>query len=255
MICPNCGQTTVAGSVFCDNCGIRLNMPDIDPQSRLDAVMDDQFNSFGQTISTESEFSADFDPRTADTVLNQQYQSQASASPVFTQQFQPQPQPQAETFEPSNMGEVAAPVFSPATGGDAAGKDGESTSFFSTEQLYLPVSIGNWIGTFVLLFLIPLAFGVIACFIGDYFLSDTIWSTVIALAPMVAYIAMLFIYAFNSKVNPSKRNYFRAILILSLILIIIVGILVVVFSSFLASYVGNLENSEQLQHWINSIPV
>ncbi|MEG1538036.1 MAG: TFIIB-type zinc ribbon-containing protein, partial [Clostridiales bacterium] len=113
MICPNCGQTTVAGSVFCDNCGIRLNMPDIDPQSRLDAVMDDQFNSFGQTISTESEFSADFDPRTADTVLNQQYQSQASASPVFTQQFQPQSQASAtaaftQQFQPQSQASATA---------------------------------------------------------------------------------------------------------------------------------------------------
>ncbi|MEG1661595.1 MAG: hypothetical protein RR332_03680, partial [Clostridiales bacterium] len=229
------------------------------PQASAPSAFTQQFQPQPQASATAA-FTQQFQPQpqaSAPPAFTQQFQPQpqASAPSAFTQQFQPQPQPQAETFEPSNMGEVAAPVFSPATGGDAAGKDGESTSFFSTEQLYLPVSIGNWIGTFVLLFLIPLAFGVIACFIGDYFLSDTIWSTVIALAPMVAYIAMLFIYAFNSKVNPSKRNYFRAILILSLILIIIVGILVVVFSSFLASYVGNLENSEQLQHWINSIPV
>ncbi len=374
MICPNCGQETIPGSIFCDNCGIRLNAPvDTDAVPQFDAAsmqsfanfeqtepvpafssatqtqtavpasaMGDfaqpaapasGFDSFAQPAAPASGFDSFAQPAAPASGFDSFAQPAAPASGVggfaqpaapasgvggfaqtaavantapspmpsqpvepLLQQFQqPEPavfnsvEPQpvyannaaagnsfANGFTPPMQSQSVqamysapaasmppvppvppAPPVQPASG-SAAQAAAPLPTYFSAEQLYPPVSLGNWIGTFLLLFLIPLAAGALAFFAGSYIFSDSLWTSLLSLTPTVAYIVMIFIYAFNRKVNPSKRNFFRAALVLTLICIILVGILVAVFGAYLASYLGDVENLQQVQQLeqlMNSIPV
>jgi membrane-associated HD superfamily phosphohydrolase len=78
---------------------------------------------------------------------------------------------------------------------------------------YQPMSIGDWIITFI-----------------------------ITAIPLVGFI-MLFVWAFGDGTNPSKKTWAQAYLIMMVIAIILLIIFFSVFASILGSFVGGYQQS------------
>ena len=78
---------------------------------------------------------------------------------------------------------------------------------------YQPMSIGDWIITFI-----------------------------VTAIPLVGFI-MLFVWAFGDGTHPSKKTWAQAYLILMVVVIILMIIFFTVFASILSSFVGGYQQS------------
>ncbi len=259
MICPNCRRNVADGSAFCENCGIALPTE----------------------TATNASPPADKKPETEAAAIKPNAVTPAPKAPANP--FQPQaeanmPQPKAEANMPQPKAEANMPqrravfdqpempahpdIFAPRDGkqppapptdGSQQAANPPRPAFFAPDPLFPPVSVGNWILTFLLLLFVPLAVSALFYFIAASFLKSLFWLDMSGLAAPIAYIIMLLIYAFCGKVNPSKRNFFRAVLIISLILLLVGGILLIVFGSYLLTYLNDAANLQQLGILLQSV--
>lgn len=152
----------------------------------------------------------------------------AAAAPLAAEPVpapQPQPAPQAQTVDPRQnilFNEDWAPI----------------------------VKIGDWLGTLLILTLVPMALAIIAVLVGRLLGGGAIAGTLSLLASLSSLILM-FYFAFAKRFNPSKRNFFKAALILTAIMLVLLIILVIVLASILAANPGSLMD---LTDMLNSLP-
>ena len=109
-------------------------------------------------------------------------------------------------------------------------------SFFD-DNLAPIVSTGHWLGTLLLLTLIPVAAGFVAGFVGSLLGNSTL-ATVLSVLASLTGLIMCFVWAFSGRTNPSKRNYFRAVLIYTAIIVVAVIVLLIIFGAAIMSYLG-----------------
>ena len=87
------------------------------------------------------------------------------------------------------------------------------------------VSVGHWVYTLLLLILLPIAVAS-----GFIFLCGVLRvpeaANYASLVAAVISLILMFIWAFSKRTNPSKRNYFRAALIVTAILVVVIIILI-----------------------------
>lgn len=96
------------------------------------------------------------------------------------------------------------------------------------------VKTGEWIGSLLIVFLVPLALSIIAALV-EQLLGVGPVATVLSILALFSGLIIMLIFAFGKRFNPSKRNFFKAYLIITLIMIVIVVILVVVLFSYFAA--------------------
>ena len=174
---------------------------------------------------------------------------------------------------PGNMSSAAEPASEPAapprdpfatqaTGGTQSAGDKQS-SFGSTQtspkffddNLTPIVSVGNWLGAFLILMLVPLALSVLAGIVSDLVGASHIVAIILDIVAAASGLVIILIFAFSKRVNPSKRNMFRACLILTLIFIVLFVVLLIVlftaFSSVVDQFSGmsDLQELRDLLHW------
>ena len=200
MKCPSCGAEVGENNIFCLSCGTKLDTP-LSTSATLPPLGNQQQNG---TIVPPAAPSRPTQPLTTPTPAARQYQT-----PI---------QPQAG--------------FTPAT------PLPNQRQFFSDPQAGI-VSVGNWLGTFLLWMLIPLVLFIVSLVLSSSVQLPAAAGLILGVLPTISYLAMMFIWAFSKKVNPNKRNMFKAMLILSLIMIVLSVVLVVVAGAMLATLFGD----------------
>ena len=105
------------------------------------------------------------------------------------------------------------------------------------------VKTGEWIGSLLLVALVPLALAVIAVLV-EQLMGAGVVPTVLRIVAGLSGLLLMFWFAFGKRFNPSKRNFFKAYLILTLICIVIGIVLGVVFFMFIAQNVSSTELTE-----------
>ncbi len=200
MKCPSCGAEVGENNIFCLSCGTKLDTP-LSSSATLPPLGSQPYNG---TMVPPAAPNRPQQPLTPPAPAAKQYQAPIQPQPGFTPAT-PLPN-QRQLFA-----DIQAPI----------------------------VSVGNWLGTFLLLMVIPLvlstAIGVLAASVE---LPAPV-NTLIMFLPALVYLIMIFGWAFGKKVNPSKRNMFKAGLILAAIMIVIGVVLAVVAGAMLASLFGD----------------
>jgi len=201
MKCPSCGAEVGENNIFCLSCGTKLDTP-LSSSATL-PPLGSQHQS-GTMV-----------PPAAPSRPNQPLNSPTPAARQYQTPIQPQP------------------GFTPAT------PLPNQRQFFTDPQAPI-VSVGNWLGTFLLLIFIPLVLSTLAGVLSSLVELPPIAQMILGLLPGVVYLLMMFIWAFSKRVNPNKRNLFRAMLILLAIMIVLIIVLLVVAGTMLASMFGDL---------------
>ncbi|MDO4582234.1 MAG: hypothetical protein Q4B96_06615, partial [Bacillota bacterium] len=111
-------------------------------------------------------------------------------------------------------------------------------NFFDDEAAPV-VSVKHWLGSFALLMLLPLAVAIVGGLLNS-FLGIELISIITAVLASLAPLILMLIWAFSKKTNPSKRNMFRATLILTLIVVVLVAALAAIVSSFFAPLLSEM---------------
>lgn len=220
MRCPNCGTEIGDESIFCLNCGTKVQFSASSPQPVPDAAVPPVQQS--PYLQQEPLGNAQEAP--------QQKQNDAcGASDGLTSGV-------IYYDEPSQKN----PYVTPGT------PDGPATcpaQMGRQDELAPIVKMGSWFGTLVLWFLIPLAVGVIAAIVSTVmppYGIGRILSTILWIVAVLSSLIFMLILAFNKRVNPSKRNFFKAYLLLCLILVAITIVLIIVFAITSASLLHDL---------------
>lgn len=237
MNCPVCGADTGAATAFCPNCG-----------SRIDAT------ALG---ADSSPFTSPGAPPPA-----------AAASPGISDppgggSYAPPSNGGGSYTPPGNGGGSYTPPGN-GGGGSYAPPGGYGSPYASPANdnvtrpavnvtpppgaAYPPlnslgagvVSVKSWLGTLLLLMLVPLVLGVLAFLLGSL-LESVLITTLLGLLSGLSSIILILIFAFSKKVNPSKRNFFKASLIMVLISIGISIVLGVLFTVFFASVAATMD--------------
>lgn len=170
---------------------------------------------------------------------------------------QPQPaQPQAAVQQPAVQRPAAVPPaaappqyapprdpFAPQPGmgnaGNAAPPHPQQPAFFD-DDLAPIISTRNWFGTMLLLLLVPLVVGIVAAVVSSL-VDNSLLHTVLSLLAGFSGLIMILIFAFGKGINPSKRNFFRAWLLLALIMLVLVVVLILVAGALLAPMLAELD--------------
>ncbi|MCR4963084.1 MAG: hypothetical protein K6B40_04310 [Firmicutes bacterium] len=278
MICPNCKNHVVEGSAYCNKCGIALP-PETEaaasqPESVAAAVMASLLRSTSSSTNDPAQPQAEATaaaPKPQPEVDLPKLQPEANLPKPQPEANLPKPQPEANLPKPQPEANLpkpkaasakpgkapAADIFTARESGPAApAAESETTAaprpdFFAPEPLFSPVSTGNWILTFLLLLFVPLAAAGLFYFITGYCLKNQSLADFSALVIPAVFVLMLLFYAFFRRINPSKRNFFRAVLIISLILLLVGGILFAVFRSYLLTYLNDIINVEHLSNLLH----
>lgn len=222
MKCTHCGAEIGENNAFCLSCGAKCGSaePGITPPPTSTAVP--------PPVIPPSTLSAVPPPAAAPfpsepvntTPMASRDPFGAPGGNNSSQGYQAPPQPQPAQFQPR----------------------------FFDDPVFPAVSVGNWLGSLLLLMLLPLALSIVAAVVSSYVGSDHIVSIVLFLLSAFAGVILMLIWAFSRRVNPSKRNFFRATLILMLIMIVLAVVLIIVattvFSAQLAAM--GIEDLEQL---------
>jgi len=137
-------------------------------------------------------------------VYQQNPQSYQQPVPQFTQQPAPQSYQQPA---PQSYQQQSVPQFNPPP------QYGYAPQQEPKKDITKPFSTGRWFGT-LLVMCIP-----------------------------VVNIIMLFVWAFGSRTNISKRNFFRAELLMLLIVIVLFVVSFIVFGSVIFNYISDTINS------------
>lgn len=158
---------------------------------------------------------------------------------------------QAAAVTSAEQGESAQPVASPGAPvppvvnpGAPNGQPVLQPVFFDDNSAPI-VTTGHWLATLLLLLVIPLVAGIVAAIISKL-ISGNI-GVLPSLVAAVIVLVMEFIWAFSKTTNPSKRNFFRAQLIYTAIIIVLTIILMLVLGAMMMN--GALDLGD-LQYFI-----
>ncbi len=170
--------------------------------------------------------------------------------------FAAEPAPHRDPFGPSGTETIASePAFVPPV---AAPEEAPRPAFFD-DDLAPIVKTKSWLGTLLLWGLFPLvlvAIGVLflALLKGETY--ATIIGGVFLFLGCIAPLIFCFVLAFNKRFNPSKRNFFKAYLLLLLICIGIGIVLGIVLSVLMVNYGQTVDLSQipNLNDFIDLLP-
>ena len=202
MRCPSCGAEVGQNNIFCLNCGAKVEIP-VSPSAVLPPLGNNQPSPLMRPANPGS--AGPVPPMTPPSPVNRQYQQQ----PAYQQPM---------------------PGFAPAT-------PLPTQKVHDTSGI---VSMGNWLATMLILFFAPVVLTIIAslfsAMLGPMHIVTTILLIIAGIAPLV----LMFIFAFSGNVNPSKRNFFRASLILTAVVLVLCVVLYFVFKSMFTTLLGGL---------------
>lgn len=116
------------------------------------------------------------------------------------------------------------------------------------------VKTGDWIGSLLIVSLVPLALSVIAGLVDQLIGSPHFVSTILYVVAALSGLLLTIWFAFGKRFNPSKRNFFKAYLILTIIAIVICIILAVVFAAFLVNNASQFQELQELTDIIKDLP-
>ena len=117
--------------------------------------------------------------------------------------------------------------------GAAGTEQGYPQPQFFDSELYPVVSTGNWLGTMLLLFIVPVILACVAGVVSALVGADNIVAIILNIIAILSSFIMVLIFAFGKRFNPSKRNFFKAYLIMFLIMLVILVVMgIVIFTTF-----------------------
>ena len=138
--------------------------------------------------------------------------SAAAAAAAAAAAVQPQPQPQPE------------PQPQP---------DPRQSALFNENWAPI-VKTGEWIGSLLIVCLVPLALSIIAALV-EQLLGDGPVATVLSILALFSGLIIMLIFALGKRFNPSKRNFFKAYLIITVIMIVLLIVLCILAFSLMAA--------------------
>ena len=153
----------------------------------------------------------------------------------------------------AKLGEPAptpAPAAAAAAAAAPAAPDQRQSALFPEDWAPI-VKTGEWLGSLLILLLVPIALSIIAGLVGQLTDSSVI-GTALSLVAVLSSLVIMLIFAFGKRFNPNKRNFFKAYLILFLISIVLCIILGIVLVSFFAA---NSSSLTEITDMLNNLPV
>lgn len=130
----------------------------------------------------------------------------AAAAAAVQPQPRPEPQPQPDPRHSALFNENWAPI----------------------------VKTGEWIGSLLIVFLVPLALSIIAALV-EQLMGGGVVPTVLSIIALFSGLIIMLIFALGKRFNPSKRNFFKAYLIITVIMIVLVIVLCIIVFSLMAA--------------------
>ena len=107
---------------------------------------------------------------------------------------------------------------------------------FFDDDLAPFVTTGQWFLTLLLMVLLPIAAYVLSAIIGNLVDNAVVLTVLPPVASFITFLILVLVWAFGGRTNPSKRNFFRAYLLLMLIMIVVAVVAALVFGSYIAAY-------------------
>lgn len=220
MYCKNCNKSFDDSNSFCDACGSKLESEVIteEPQPIEPAIIDaieEEMQSESklemERIQPEPQFGAQPAP-----------QSVQSEPGIVQPEPQPEVQPGPYVHQQSDQDYQAMQFASSATPIQTPSEPTEDKKQSKT------ISFGLWI-VITLLNLVPFVVGVfytIALIIGTIITASNDWSSLVPfglILPLLAlaYIVLLFVWAFGKPKARSLKNYAKATLLMSAIVVVL----------------------------------
>jgi len=145
---------------------------------------------------------------------------------------------------------AAAAVTAPAA--PKAGPFETAAPQFFDDDLAPFVTTGHWLLTLILLVLLPVAAYVAAAIIGNLVDNAVVLTVLPPVASFITFLILVLVWAFGSRTNPSKRNFFRAYLLVILIMIVLIIVAALAFGSFITAYFQQLGIAD-MNHLLGTI--
>ena len=123
---------------------------------------------------------------------------------------------------------------------------------FFDDDLAPFVTTGQWLLTLILLVLLPIAAYVAAAIIGNLVDNAVVLTVLPPVASFITFLILVLVWAFGSRTNPSKRNFFRAYLLMILIMTVVVVVAALAFGSFITAYFQQMGVAD-LNHILGTI--
>ena len=142
---------------------------------------------------------------------------------------------------------AAAPISpaGPTPQAQSAYADPRQSALFNENWAPI-VKVGEWLGSLLILTLVPLALSIIAALV-EQLMPSSVLSSIISIVALLSGLIIVLCFAFSKRFNPSKRNFFKAYLILMLIMIALCIVLLVIFFQYFAA------NSDQITEILNNL--
>ena len=140
--------------------------------------------------------------------------SAAAAAAAAAAAVQPQPQPQPQP-EPQSQ------------------PDPRQSALFNENWAPI-VKTGEWIGSLLIVFLVPLALSIIAALV-EQLTGGGVAATILSIIALFSGLIIMLIFALGKRFNPSKRNFFKAYLIITVIMIVLLIVLCILAFSLMAA--------------------
>lgn len=228
MKCNQCGAEVDANYTFCPSCGAKI---DAEPETSANGLAAGEAAAQAENAQpVQAEPTAAPQPVQPEPIAAPStVEAEPTAAPQPVQPassmagrdpFAPQPAQDKPAGQP-------VPPTRPAT---AMGVIPPRPPLFE-DKLAPVISVGSWLGTLLLLMLVPLALSILAGVVGSHVGAEHIVTTLLSIVAGLSSLILMFIWAFSKRVNPSKSNFFRAALILTLAMLIIAVVLAVLFAT------------------------
>ncbi|NLF79734.1 MAG: zinc ribbon domain-containing protein [Clostridia bacterium] len=143
---------------------------------------------------------------------------------------------------PADASADAAPVTAAAPATAAAPLPPQAGPFETAEPQFFDddlapfVTTGQWLLTLILLVVLPVAAYVAAAIIGNLVDNAVVLTVLPPVASFITFLILVLVWAFGGRANPSKRNFFRAYLLVILIMIVVTVVAALAFGSFIMAY-------------------
>jgi hypothetical protein len=147
---------------------------------------------------------------------------------------------QTSQSEPAPPAAAVAAIAPAAVARDNAAASAAPAPRFFDDNLAPIVTTGHWLLTLILLTLLPVVAVVAAGIIGNLVDNVVVMSVLPPVAGLITFLLLVFIWAFNGRTNPSKRNFFRAYLLFILIMIVLTVALALALGSFIMTYMQQM---------------
>lgn len=176
--------------------------------------------------------------------------SSAPAQPAAPAATSAPAAPQAPAAQPTAAAQSAAfwGNAAPAPNNDANQQGPAPEPHFFDNNDAPIVSVGHWLYTIILWILLPVAAVFLVKFLGDIINNHGLYMALNYIALLTGLILM-FIWAFNKRTNPSKRNFFRALLIVTAFLVLLGVVLGLAFMDEITEF------SWYMSHMLEDVPV